>query len=62
MRLYPSRYRRGGRKDKLASGWPTGPLAPWPPDDHLAATRHIMADDYVYHSYFQVRKAPVTKV
>ncbi|XP_068232247.1 uncharacterized protein [Palaemon carinicauda] len=56
------RYRRRRQRDKLGRGWPPGPLAPWPPDDHSAATRHIMADDYIYHSYSTVRKVPVTKV
>ncbi|MPC43351.1 hypothetical protein E2C01_036996 [Portunus trituberculatus] len=55
-------YRRRRQRDKLMGrGWPPGPLAPWPPDDHAAATRHIMADDYGYHAY-SVRHVPVTKV
>ncbi|XP_069937714.1 chondroadherin-like [Cherax quadricarinatus] len=56
------RYRRRHQRDKLGRGWPPGPLAPWPPDDHSAPTRHIMADEYVYHTYSSVRKIPVTKV
>ncbi|XP_037790513.1 chondroadherin-like protein [Penaeus monodon] len=56
------RYKRRHQRDKLGRGWPPGPLAPWPPDEHSAPTRHIMADEYVYHTYSSVRKIPVTKV
>lgn len=56
------KYRRRNQRDKLGRMWPPGPLAPWPPDDHTAPTRHIMADEYVYHTYSSVRKIPVTKV
>ncbi|KAK8399782.1 hypothetical protein O3P69_003660 [Scylla paramamosain] len=62
LSLVLCRYRRRRQRDKLMGrGWPPGPLAPWPPDDHAAATRHIMADDYGYHAY-SVRHVPVTKV
>ncbi|XP_045111944.1 insulin-like growth factor-binding protein complex acid labile subunit [Portunus trituberculatus] len=56
------KYRRRNQRDKMGRMWPPGPLAPWPPDNHTAPTRHIMADEYVYHTYSSVRKIPVTKV
>ncbi|XP_071515921.1 uncharacterized protein [Panulirus ornatus] len=62
LSLLLCRYRRRRQRDKLGRGWPPGPLAPWPPDEHSAATRHIMADDYGAHTYASVRHIPVTKV
>ncbi|KAK3852756.1 hypothetical protein Pcinc_040668 [Petrolisthes cinctipes] len=62
LTLLLCRYQRRQKREKLGRGWPPGPLAPWPPDHHSAPTRHIMADEYLYHTCSSITKIPVTEV
>ncbi|XP_069196015.1 chondroadherin [Procambarus clarkii] len=62
LSLLLCRYHCRRQRDKLGRGWPPGPLAPWPPDDHATVTRHIIADDYGCHTYSAITSVPVTKV
>ncbi|XP_042203088.1 leucine-rich repeat-containing protein 4B-like [Homarus americanus] len=63
LSLLLCRYWRRQQRAKLGSGWPPDPLgAPWPPQGRPLPNRHIMAEEYVYHTPASITKVPVTKV
>nr|XP_053629792.1 chondroadherin-like protein [Cherax quadricarinatus] len=62
LSLLLCRYWRRQQRAKLGGGWPPDPLAPWPPQGRPPPNRHVMAEEYVYHTPASITKIPVTKV